>query len=298
MAQDYWGNEIEEQGGTVPPPPQPPAPAQEGNTFLNNVLDKSSEQGAPPAAPVDSANPPEAFTKLNPLPGTAESRQTGLPSSLPPNGGETPAPEATATSPGAPTPIEPSPSPTETTPETVTEPTSEESLTPPADSVQPEERKHTSKWLPLVALLIIAIGAGVYFLFFNKGNSTPKTGVFESATSTITAGNEDSVRVADLDKIQKALEQYYLANNKYPESKDLTRTQDKNCPLNSLVAQYLDKLPVDPSGTDSYYGYKSENGSGYELSAMFNDAPEGVKSVETAKGFLVTLNPATTLSSQ
>ncbi len=146
----------------------------------------------------------------------------------------------------------------------------------------------------MVVLIIIALGIGAYFIL-SGGTKSVKTGVFGTKPSV---NDLDATRLSDLDKIQKALEQYYLANAKYPESKSLTRTQDSNCPLNGLVPQYMNDLPTDPGGDTFYYGYKSDNGTTYELSAIFAKQPKQVESVETAKGFLVTLSPSVALSNQ
>jgi len=310
MAQDYWGNDDEWQKqnaevATVPPevPIQetqstPPAQSQSDGNFLNNILDKNPSGATAPQNPATTGGVAEPLPKFSPLPDTAESSQAGLPEVATTLQAVLP---QTPQAPSEPVPNEPSaitPESAEVQPVLggVTQPTAQEVPTSSPETNNPEPHRKSSRGVVIVVLLIIAIVAGAYFIFFNKNSSTQNSG----GASTINAGigDEDSVRLADLDKIQKALEQYYLANGKYPEGKTLTRTQDENCPLNSLVTQYLDKVPTDPGGSDYYYGYKSEDGTNYELSAIFKEGPENVKSVETAKGFLVTLSPSVALSNQ
>lgn len=152
-------------------------------------------------------------------------------------------------------------------------------------------------WLPIVVLIIVAAAAAVYFLFINKPskNEQPTGVLLEEPTEVSTATqNSDTTKKEDLINIQKALEQYYQANQEYPVSENITKTQDSNGPLSVLMPDYLKKLPIDPSGADAYYGYKSEDGKTYELSAIFTGSPAGIKSTQVTKGYLVVLNPGLT----
>jgi hypothetical protein len=284
------------EGQPTPPPPGD-AHLKSSNAFLDSLLGSSQPQGqtGPTAQPVPSGyattpnmdsgaemaakpepapsatvptTPPVDINALNPLPSQA-------------------APQSPVTAPQP-----------QAAPEPVTGKDINEVLKTPENmpgAMPPEVPKKSSKaWIWVI--LIILVGAVLAYYFISQKSKTATQFSGSSISVTSTQGG-DLTRQTDLVNIQKALEQYYLANNqKYPVSKTLCRTQDADCVLNGLVSTYIAKLPVDPVSAN-YYGYKSEDGSTYELSAIFTEAPQGIKSIETGKGFLVTLSPSTTIQS-
>ena len=303
MDNNNWQNPSGQGQGGLNNPTEPVPPLQEPN-----------QQSAPSMPGTPSVGPDIAETPLSAPLGPGP-----LPISATPPPGEgdymnnvlgggakgAPAPEQTypSSAPAAPTPATPdnfAPPPPEGMPEP-----SGFSSTPsaggPAMPIPPAEpAKKSSKWLPIVVLIIIAIGAVAYFFIIRKPSATQQTGVLREGSTTVSTGTEagnDATRKNDLDSLQKALEQYYQTHQAYPVGKEISKTQDSNTPLTALVPDYLAKLPTDPAGGETYYGYKSPDGKTYELSAIFDTAPTGVKSTQIAKGFLVTLTPGTIIES-
>lgn len=82
----------------------------------------------------------------------------------------------------------------------------------------------------------------------------------------IGAKGRDAQRVADLAKIQTALELYYADHRAYPERYgDCVDTVQLE---SFLVPQYLNKMPQDPNSPDSHYYYSSTYmGAVYVLAA-------------------------------
>lgn len=288
-----WDPAPDSQAQPIPPVENQNPPLEGTAPDMPNDVDTSAPQSAPAPDTLPSPAPQGGDYMDDVLSGN---RPAGSPAS----GGEAPSTES----------ITPPPTPTMASPQTnLSEKPPVPNLLPPqdrfAEPTQPSaegpeqpERKKSNLWLPIVALVVVAAAAAVYFLFINKPSKTeePTGTLIEESTSispTTTQGS-DTTKKEDLVNLQKALEQYYLKNQEYPISKTVTKTQDSNTPLSALIPDYLEKLPTDPSGSGAYYGYKSEDGKTYELSAVFSQAPTGVKSTQIAKGYLVTLTPGLT----
>ena len=71
----------------------------------------------------------------------------------------------------------------------------------------------------------------------------------------------DSARVADVQMLTLALEQYYGTCRQYPEA--LTLASANGCPTGITLADYLPTLPLDPAGA-SYDYATSGSGSGHD----------------------------------
>lgn len=178
------------------------------------------------------------------------------------------------------------------------------------------QKTPTPIWI-WVLLLVVVVGAGgytVYTLFLNKPAEVPTSSQQISSGGTSTTGQQpsgqssatgqtastpagqlstvDGQRLRDLTQIQNALKSYYDANQRYPISKDLARLDDPQNPLNVLGIT----VPADPKTPTNYYGYKSADGTTYELSAVF-DGKQTEKDVQISKGWLVTVTPEITLKS-
>jgi len=87
----------------------------------------------------------------------------------------------------------------------------------------------------MVAISIVAILATIGLVMYNKAQQSAR----------------DSKRIGDLQEIQKALEQYYATNNKYPGTNGDTNTL-------SATASYFQNgvVPTDPLNNATYsYSY-------------------------------------------
>lgn len=95
----------------------------------------------------------------------------------------------------------------------------------------------------------------------------------ESLSESANLKARDAERKADLATIKAALELWKSDRGSYPQTGEVsTKTNDNKSTLSTLVDQgYLTKLPVDPSDPTYYYGYKSVDGSGYELWSILED---------------------------
>ena len=270
-----------------PTPPTGDAHMKSSNAFLDSLLGGKQSQSGDLSAPtsVPTGAPATPSEPMPPAP-MEPAGATGAP--IPDSGVSNiaPAPAMPQESTVPEVPQTPPVPPILKTPEAM-----------PGVSQMPPEPKKSKVWIWVI--LFILVGAGVAYYFISKSSvTTPQSTTTGTISATNTQGNnQDTTRETDLVNMQKALEQYYLANNqKYPVSTAICRTQDTDCVLKNLVSKYIAKLPVDPVASN-YYGYKSADGSTYELSAIFENAPQGIKSVETGKGFLVILSPSTTLQS-
>jgi len=261
-----------------PVPSSVPASATEGS-YVNNLMGTSNPEEANP--PVVEPTPPSTEPVTPPAPTDAPA-------------GIEPVPDYSVASAETPTAT----------------PTGMEGMPPSqsgADASQSwtgegaEISKKPNIWLPVVVLLIIIVAAVIYFIYANSSTTETTSTISQSSTTTgeeteVSTGttatvSNDTTRKEDLTQIQEALEKYYKANQKYPVSAEITKTSDKNSVLTTLVPDYIEKLPTDPAGGESYYGYKSADGTTYELSAVFDEAPASVKSSQITSGYLVTLTP-------
>ncbi len=100
----------------------------------------------------------------------------------------------------------------------------------------------------LIVVLIISILSGVALSLLNSGGYRQKA--------------RDSQRVADLRKIQTALELYFQDNRRYPSSPSFT---DSSSSLSALVPNYISALPADPT----YSAGSSQPCSDYNPTAFY-----------------------------
>lgn len=178
---------------------------------------------------------------------------------------------------------------------------SKDTTTPSAPQPsQPLEmpKKPIGSYLIMILLIIILMIGGLFFasfkgwlsfggLFGGKKTPSPSPTVTASpktsptispaispqvTTSPIVISNvNDETRKKDLANIKTALEKYYAANAKYPESPTVIKTSDSsNVLVESLAPTYLDILPDDPMAPEYYYGYKSD-GETFELTCVLED---------------------------
>lgn len=80
----------------------------------------------------------------------------------------------------------------------------------------------------------------------------------------------DKTRTDDLNKIAQAIEKYQEENGAYPISSDIEKTNNSTVLKESLVPNYLDKLPVDPQDPTYWYGYSSD-GYSFRLTSIIED---------------------------
>ncbi|HLB32216.1 MAG TPA: hypothetical protein VJL27_01540 [Patescibacteria group bacterium] len=326
---------IESMSPAAPPPepPSPPPVTGQVESIGTSLTDNNPNQNTPTVLP-DSAPPPtpppsSSGADTPPVEPTEErdgdafldqllAGQNGGGNQNPP---PVPAPPPTAVLPQTPPPPEPNPVspvppaadfPGESEIVDLRQPTPSPAREAPTANSQPTP-KRSSGVVGLIIVLIILLGGVVaaYMLFINKPSDLavlPLGG--ESTDSTLTGGKNktsvtaesltgvDLTRHTDLTNLQKALEQYFAANQKYPVSPSATQTQDAAGPLQVLVPQYLLKIPVDPSGGTRYYGYESVDGGTYALTAVFDALPSGITATTTADGgYQITLSPGVILSS-
>ncbi len=257
--------------------PEPTVPQQEN--YVNNLMGSSAPAGD--GTPAQSESYPQPTEPIIPP------VDSGMPA------GTEPVPDYSA-------PTEPTMPASSNSPiMPPSQPDADPSQSWTGETVEPPKKSNI--WLPVVVLLVIVVAAAIYFIYANSSSTETTSTISQSSTTTeqkseVTTGttttiSNDTTRKEDLTNIQEALEKYYRANQEYPISAQITKTSDKNSTLASLVPDYIDKLPTDPAGGESYYGYKSADGKTYELSAVFDEAPASVKSTQIAKGYLVTLTP-------
>lgn len=93
-----------------------------------------------------------------------------------------------------------------------------------------------------------------------------------SASPQVISNVNDETRKKDLAIIKSGLRGYYRDKSSYPVSTALIKTSDSSSVLaSSLVPTYLQKLPDDPLAPQYYYGYKSADGTSFELTAALED---------------------------
>lgn len=320
MTQENWGQNIEgggqaPEGGQAPNPqganqPEPIPPVGESAPDLGQSAPNPSS-----AAPVPNYHPVTPTQNVPPAPAGGEDYMNNLLSG-----------NDIGTNVGADIPLKPTVPDQNTAPMQDVQPPAEvatadqdtqDTLSPqgqgmqnapeqnyipegqPPSTMPPQEGgKKMNIWIPIVVLVIVAIAAAAYFLFLRKPTTTEQTtSLFQESTEvTTTTDKFDATRQSDLKNLQEALEKYFLKNQKYPVSKIVIKTQDPDNALSALVPDFIAKLPQDPAGSDKYYGYKSEDGKTYELSAVFDSAPDEIKSSKIEKGYLVVLTPGLTFS--
>jgi len=159
------------------------------------------------------------------------------------------------------------------------------------------------KMIVLVVLVIVVLIAGYYaysILFPSSSNDTSSTNSvpnIATVTATVTTGNSDSQRKADLFEIQDALLNYAAANNgKYPVSESYSfLNQTGNILETELVPTYLAALPADPS-TSKSYAYKSD-GTTFTLTAELDNANDPEAVMDSGKVLLKVTQSSTASSS-
>jgi hypothetical protein len=166
-----------------------------------------------------------------------------------------------------------------------------------------QHKSGSAIWSIIIIVLLVGGALAAYFLIINKPKDlvssptgTDSSLLTPSATNTavtpVAVASGDEQRKTDLTNIQKALEQYYAANKKYPISTTESKTEAPDAALKILVPQYISSLPTDPTTGQKSYLYKSVEGSTYELSAIFDVAPSGIsKTEQVADGYKIILTP-------
>lgn len=139
-------------------------------------------------------------------------------------------------------------------------------------------------WLGLVLFFIgIVLGGAVgWALFANMSPAVmepqPSAGPQEPSEpqepqepQLTPAQQRDQERQQELTDLRLALELYKNQAGRYPVSPEVSRSLDSDYALNVLVEQgHIDSIPADPlrQELNYYYGYQSENGQTYRLSAV------------------------------
>ena len=108
----------------------------------------------------------------------------------------------------------------------------------------------------LIVVVIIGVLSGLMLRVINVGDVRKKT--------------QDSQRIADLKKIQTALELYFVDNRTYPVSANWTDITGTDSISNLLKNNnYINQIPTDPkAATVGDYKYKSSGGVYYLISAV------------------------------
>ena len=106
----------------------------------------------------------------------------------------------------------------------------------------------------LISVSVIAILSGITFTVLNPQGLRSKS--------------RDKQRIADLKRLQAALEMYFADNRQYPVSTDWD-------PLPSTLSNYIDPIPQDPVGSGNQsYRYLSD-GSSYCIAVYMENADSG-----------------------
>lgn len=194
----------------------------------------------------------------------------------------TPVPVAPAPIPTQPvsSPFEASPIPNITGP--VSAPPSPDNIPVMMEPAGPK----SNTWL-FVMLAIIIIG-GLIFLANSMGwiNISKLMGGKVTPTPTptvsvpvIVVNKNDATRKTDLINLKTALNQYYNVKQAYPVSISVSKTSDTDSALKVLVPDYIPSLPIDPLSPTYYYGYKSADGTSFELTAVLEDESDSAGAV-------------------
>lgn len=184
---------------------------------------------------------------------------------------------------------------------------------PPQPNMQPP--KQGSKFLPvLLIILIIVVLGGVSIAYFmniislpfldnllgrNQETTTDQT-TDQTADQTVNQFPEDQQRKNDLAQIKSALEEYFTETQAYPISKTASKiSESTSVAYKALVPKYLEEMPTDPASPTKYYGYKSADGTSFELTAVLDNTSD---SEGTPRGsytfYILTNNSATTTEDQ
>lgn len=121
----------------------------------------------------------------------------------------------------------------------------------------------------LIVVMVIGILSGVMLRVINVDDVRKKT--------------RDSQRIADLKKIQTALELYFVDNRTYPVSGEfisITGSDDVSTILKGSGTDdtYINQIPTDPKPEHGNYMYKSTSGTTYMLVALMELADNFDKS--------------------
>lgn len=73
-----------------------------------------------------------------------------------------------------------------------------------------------------------------------------------ASISSARLGSRDGKRIADINQIRLALEQYYDACGQYPQS-PLTTGSSSGCSGSTNLGNFISQIPKDPLGSDYYY---------------------------------------------
>jgi len=99
----------------------------------------------------------------------------------------------------------------------------------------------------LIVISVIGVLSGITLRVINIGDLNKKA--------------RDSQRVADVKKIQTALELYFVDKRIYPKYSDIEITGSDALSNELLNSKYIDVMPLDPSGVN--YRYYSSSGTTY-----------------------------------
>ncbi len=304
---DSSASAISSNGITKPTSPvtedQTPGDGRQSDAFLDQLLSSyDGKANVPNASQVDEpVAPPSEVSRDNVLPEIGEN--VGAPPTLPPPA-ETPVPPPSPHVAEAHFPTEKEAVGFQDQPNTAVADT-----TPASDSATVAPKQKNLVGLFIILALLVGGVIILYMQVFNKPNdlaSSPLSGSDSDAVlttqgttipPTASSTSNDLTRQTDLTNIQKALEQYFAANQKYPISPTAVSTADTSSTLSVLVPQYLSKLSTDPVGGTRNYTYISVDGGTYELKGVFDVAPTDVSNVQAVSGgFEITLSPGLTLT--
>lgn len=86
-------------------------------------------------------------------------------------------------------------------------------------------------------------------------------GVIVSSISSARQSSRDGKRVADINLLRLALEQYYDACGQYPNVSPLNRTVNTGCSGSTTFGSFIAEIPKDPGTGANYYYYASGTGT-------------------------------------
>ncbi len=283
--------------------PNNPAPA---SPTVNAPVESTAPNPAPATAPITSPTP-----STNTAPTNVPEPSLAMPSTDQPVGQLTDLDKPNINSSVNPTPPSP-PAPPKPADVLVDEPKHQ------VIETQVQEPVKSSKVLPIiVAILIILIlaAAGAWYYstkYINQKNPTtvgvdPSTGqtvdldangnpvtsttdtsskdttttqTTSTAPDLTTATGRDTQRKADLATIKSYLDAYKTQNGSYPISTEVEHVNSATSNIaTALVPTYATTLPADPSSSTYFYGYKSTDGTNFQLTAVLEDQtdPAGQK---------------------
>lgn len=122
--------------------------------------------------------------------------------------------------------------------------------------------------LPIILVFVLGLGAGLSLIFFMPKNQVVQN---KQVTGFEAQKTNDGQRIADLLKIQKALEEYYVQTKNYPDNLD-----------------QLGNIPKNPSGGNYSYVSVGSPVQSYTLSAQLENSEDG--SLQIKDGFLTLKN--------